>query len=64
MQTLDRDELTGHVQAPPDVICRLVTGVTRIPESSPETRRSDLHRGVQETPRKITAVAGQEVAPR
>jgi polyketide cyclase/dehydrase/lipid transport protein len=39
MQTLDRDELTVHVQAPPDVVYRLVSDVTRMPEFSPEIRR-------------------------
>jgi hypothetical protein len=39
MQTLDRDELTVHVDAPPDVVYRLVSDVTRMPEFSPEIRR-------------------------
>jgi uncharacterized protein YndB with AHSA1/START domain len=39
VQTLDRDELTVHVQAPPDAVYRLVSDVTRMPEFSPEIRR-------------------------
>jgi hypothetical protein len=39
MQTLDSDELTVHVNAPPDVVYRLVSDVTRMPEFSPEIRR-------------------------
>jgi polyketide cyclase/dehydrase/lipid transport protein len=39
MQTLDRDELTVHVEAPPDVVYRLVSDVTRTPEFSPEILR-------------------------
>jgi uncharacterized protein YndB with AHSA1/START domain len=41
MQTLDRDELTVHVQAPPDAVYRLVSDVTRMPEFSPEIRRCE-----------------------
>ncbi|TQM13881.1 SRPBCC family protein [Pseudonocardia kunmingensis] len=39
MQTLDRDELSVHVPAPPDVVYRLVSDVTRMPEFSPEILR-------------------------
>ena len=50
MQTLDRDELTVHINAPPDVVYRLVS-------VDGKDRRSELHRRMQETLRKITAVA-------
>ena len=36
MQTLDRDQRTAHVHAPPDVVWALVSDVTRTPELSPE----------------------------
>jgi hypothetical protein len=39
MQTLDRDELTVHIEAPPTTVYRLVSDVTRMPEFSPEIRR-------------------------
>jgi hypothetical protein len=39
VQTLDRDELTAHIQAPPVAVYRLLSDVTRMPEFSPEIRR-------------------------
>lgn len=39
MQTLDRDELTVHVDAPPATVYALVADVTRMPEFSPEVVR-------------------------
>ncbi len=36
MQTLDHDELTVHVAAPPQTVYELVADVTRMPEFSPE----------------------------
>jgi hypothetical protein len=39
MQTLDRDEVAVHVQAPPDVVYGIVSDVTRMPELSPEILR-------------------------
>jgi hypothetical protein len=39
MQTLDRDQVTVHVDAPPDVVYALVADVTRTPEFSPEVQR-------------------------
>jgi len=39
MQTLDRDQLSVHIDAPPDVVYALVADVTRTPEFSPEIRR-------------------------
>ncbi len=36
MQTLDRDEVAGHVDADPMTLYRLVADVTRHPELSPE----------------------------
>jgi hypothetical protein len=41
MQTLDRDEVTVHVKAPPDVVYRIVSDVTRMPEFSPEIVRCE-----------------------
>lgn len=39
MQTLDRDQLTLHIDAPPDAVYALVADVTRTPEFSPEVMR-------------------------
>ena len=39
MQQLDRDEVTAHIEAPPEVVYELVADVTRTPEFSPEIRR-------------------------
>lgn len=39
MQQLDRDEVTAHMEAPPEVVYELVADVTRMPEFSPEIRR-------------------------
>ena len=39
MQTLDRDQLTLHIDAPPDAVYALVADVTRTPEFSPEVLR-------------------------
>lgn len=36
MQTLDRDEVTVHVDVPPDEVYPLIADVTRMPEFSPE----------------------------
>ena len=36
MQTLDRDELTTFIDAPPEAVYALVADVTRMPEFSPE----------------------------
>lgn len=36
MQSLDRDEVTTHVAAPPEEVYALVSDVTRTPELSPE----------------------------
>jgi uncharacterized protein YndB with AHSA1/START domain len=36
MQTLDHDELTTFIQAPPENVYALVADVTRMPEFSPE----------------------------
>ena len=36
MQTLDRDEVSAVVAAPPDAVYALVADVTRMPEFSPE----------------------------
>ena len=36
MQTLDHDELTTFIQAPPETVYALVADVTRMPEFSPE----------------------------
>ena len=38
MQTLDRDQVSIHVEAPPDEVYALVSDVTRMPELSPEIR--------------------------
>jgi hypothetical protein len=47
------DELTVHVEAPPDVVHRIV-----------KDRRSDLRRGMEETLREVAATAEQEAAVR
>jgi hypothetical protein len=39
VQSLDRDEVTTHVEAPPDGVYALVADVTRTPEFSPEVLR-------------------------
>jgi uncharacterized protein YndB with AHSA1/START domain len=39
MQTLDRDEVTVHIDAPPEQVYALVADVTRTPELSPEVLR-------------------------
>lgn len=39
MQTLDRDELSIYVAAPPQAVYDVVSDVTRTPEYSPEIRR-------------------------
>jgi hypothetical protein len=39
MQTLDRDEQSVHVAAPPEQVYALVSDVTRTPEFSPEILR-------------------------
>jgi hypothetical protein len=39
MQTLDRDHVTLHIDAPPEVVYALVADVTRTPEFSPEIVR-------------------------
>jgi hypothetical protein len=39
MQTLDHDQVTVHIDAPPDVVYALVADVTRTPEFSPEVQR-------------------------
>lgn len=39
MQTLDHDEVTVHVAAPPEVVYRLVSDVTLMPRFSPEIQR-------------------------
>ncbi len=36
MQTLDHDQVTTHVAAPPEALYALVSDVTRTPEFSPE----------------------------
>lgn len=38
MQTLDRDQVSIHVQAAPEDVYALVSDVTRMPELSPEIR--------------------------
>lgn len=39
MQNLDRDEVSGYVDAPPAEVYDLVSDVTRTPEFSPEVQR-------------------------
>ena len=39
MQTLDTDEVTAFIDAPPHVVYALVSDVTRTPELSPEIQR-------------------------
>jgi hypothetical protein len=39
MQTLDHDQVTAHIDAPPDVVYALIADVTRTPEFSPEILR-------------------------
>jgi hypothetical protein len=39
MQSLDRDQVSLHIDAPPDVVYTLVADVTRTPEFSPEILR-------------------------
>jgi hypothetical protein len=39
MQTLDRDSVSAHMEAPPEVVYALVADVTRMPEFSPEILR-------------------------
>lgn len=39
MQTLDRDEVSIHVAAPPEAVYAVVSDVTRTPELSPEILR-------------------------
>jgi hypothetical protein len=39
MQSLDRDQVTAHIDAPPDVVYALISDVTRTPEFSPEVVR-------------------------
>jgi hypothetical protein len=39
MQTLDHDQVTLHIDAPPDAVYALVADVTRTPEFSPEILR-------------------------
>jgi uncharacterized protein YndB with AHSA1/START domain len=39
MQTLDHDQLTVHIDAPPEAVYALVADVTRTPEWSPEILR-------------------------
>lgn len=36
MQTLDRDEVSAYVAAPPDQVYAVIADVTRTPELSPE----------------------------
>jgi hypothetical protein len=39
MQTLDRDEVSAYVNAPPDAVYAVIADVTRTPELSPEILR-------------------------
>jgi len=39
MQTLDHDQVTVHIDAPPEAVYTLVADVTRTPEFSPEIQR-------------------------
>ncbi|MGH3762463.1 SRPBCC family protein [Actinophytocola sp.] len=39
MQTLDHDQVTGHIAAPPQAVYALIADVTRMPEFSPEIVR-------------------------
>jgi Polyketide cyclase / dehydrase and lipid transport len=39
MQSLDQDQVSLHIDAPPDVVYALVADVTRTPELSPEIQR-------------------------
>jgi hypothetical protein len=67
-QTHDRDELTVHVEAPPDVVHRIVVHrivVHRIVvHRIVKDRRSDLRRGMEETLREVAATAEKEAAVR
>ena len=46
MQTLDSDEVSVHVAAPPHAVYDLVSDVTRTPELSPEVVACSWHEGV------------------
>ena len=48
MQTLDRDEVSVHIDAAPDVVYALVADVTRMPEWSPEILRCEWLDGAAE----------------
>jgi hypothetical protein len=39
MQTLDHDQVTVHIDAPPEAVYELIADVTRTPEFSPEIQR-------------------------
>lgn len=39
MQSLDRDQVTVHIDAPPEIVCALIADVTRTPGFSPEVVR-------------------------
>lgn len=47
MQTLDQDELSIHIDAPPDAVYDLVSDVTRTPEYSPEVSEAKWVMGAQ-----------------
>jgi hypothetical protein len=46
MQTLDRDQVTVQIDAPPEAVYELVADVTRTPEFSPEIQRCTWLDGV------------------
>ena len=48
MQTLDRDEVSVHIDATPREVYALVADVTRMPEWSPEIRRCEWLDGATE----------------
>ena len=41
MQTLDRDEVSAHIEAPPESLYDIIADVTRMPELSPEIVRCE-----------------------
>ncbi len=56
MQTLDHDQLSVHIDAPPEAVYALVADVTRTPEFSPEILRCTWLDGA------IAAQPGREFA--
>jgi hypothetical protein len=62
MQTLDHDQVTLHIDAPPDVVHALVANVTRTPEFSPEIQRCTWLDGA--TGPAVGGRSGQQGRPR